>query len=804
LLEVEVTNTTDVIDGVTADIEGLDPSWVQLVQPVVSLFPDSTATIVARLELPRNCIAGEYLITVNVRSVVDSARVASHQFWLTVEPRPGFQLSLRPSLVIGGSRAEFGALVANVGNTPLDVVLTANEETRNLDCLVDFPTVHLEPGDLVRVGVEARGHRPWFAQLTSRTISITAIADGEEQTQVATFNQKPRIARGVITALVIAAIIALWAFIFAWVVGALNATEDTKKLFADHFHCVPPPPENTAMVCTGGVEEVPILDIAAQISGEVTASTTLEPLPRVTVEAYRMNKDNIEEPAGSTVTLDDGRYVLPALLPGKYKVKFSAQGYGVQWYNGVDSLNEASIITLAALGQQTGVNAKLTGGLSRDEIPLVPLTPAGSTTGTTTGTTTHPAAPDGVRADPSAGRLGTTAVFQPGADSAEDMNCAALSPAVSGDSGSGLAYGGVPGGGQLTLAVVAPDSQVGLSIGMEVQRIAGSSDELEAMGGTLPAPLTTTSTTGNFFVCGLITPATYRVKVTAEGFQPNDVTVTLRGGEDKLLNTITLEAELGQISGTVRDGDGNLLGDVAVVVRSGDFEKKATTPTAGDGEGTYRVTDLETPNTYVVTFTKEGYGTVTESLSLDPGSGAEKSVTMNGGVGTVSGALTSVDGRPLGGAHVVVSGGSFTAESDTLTGANAGSYTVTGMPVPGRYTVTFTLDRYTSETVQVSFSGPTTQTGVNASLRSALGSVSGRATLGGSPLAGATVKLSSGSDPRITSTATAPAGEFSFTDVEPGTYTVTIEFPNTTPQVVLVAVKAGENVVANANLTAIA
>ena len=65
------------------------------------------------------------------------------------------------------------------------------------------------------------------------------------------------------------------------------------------------------------------------------------------------------------------------------------------------------------------------------------------------------------------------------------------------------------------------------------------------------------------------------------------------------------------------------------------------------------------------------------------------------------------------------------------------------------------------------------------------GYVTGRATFNGSPVAGATVKLSNGGDPRITATATAPAGEFAFTDIEPGMYTVTFEFEGATPQEII-------------------
>jgi len=52
MLSVDVTNTSEVIDGVTGVVVGLDPTWVQLVLPVVSLFPEATGTLTFRLDIP--------------------------------------------------------------------------------------------------------------------------------------------------------------------------------------------------------------------------------------------------------------------------------------------------------------------------------------------------------------------------------------------------------------------------------------------------------------------------------------------------------------------------------------------------------------------------------------------------------------------------------------------------------------------------------------------------------------------------------------------------------------------------------
>ena len=47
-LDVEVTNTSAIIDGLTAVVLGLEPAWVQLTQPVVTLFPEATGTLTLR------------------------------------------------------------------------------------------------------------------------------------------------------------------------------------------------------------------------------------------------------------------------------------------------------------------------------------------------------------------------------------------------------------------------------------------------------------------------------------------------------------------------------------------------------------------------------------------------------------------------------------------------------------------------------------------------------------------------------------------------------------------------------------
>src|SRR4051812_39800192 len=126
-LDIEVTNTSDVIDGITAEVFGLDPAWVPLVQPVVTLFPDTSGTLTLRFILPTSCAAGESMITVRVFSTIDDSRSEEPPVWITVEPVEAAVLEMRPSLVEGGTHAEMRAVVTNTGNVATEFSITALE-----------------------------------------------------------------------------------------------------------------------------------------------------------------------------------------------------------------------------------------------------------------------------------------------------------------------------------------------------------------------------------------------------------------------------------------------------------------------------------------------------------------------------------------------------------------------------------------------------------------------------------------------------------------------------------------------------
>jgi hypothetical protein len=711
-LDIEVTNTSNIIDGLTAVAIGLDPGWVQLVQPVVTLFPETTGTLTLRFDVPPSCPAGESALTIRVHSTVDVDRSEDHVVWLVVEAVELAELEMRPSLVEGGTHAGMQALVHNLGNAVTELAFTALEPTRALECVVTPPTLSVAPGETGQVTVLAQGKRPLFGQAYDRTIQISATSPTLELHSTTRFVQKPRVPRGVITTLILASIIVLWALIFLFAIKYLRAGADPKKAVPTSW--------------ATGAREVGLADIAATVSGTVTAVSTGDPLPSITVEAYRSDPDGAPVLFGSAVTGEDGTYSLGGLLPGTYRLRFSAAGFAPVWFPAAPDL---------APDPAADPAAEAVAPPGAEPIPLVPL------------------------------------------DVATDKDVA-----IAGKSGSLQGQIAVPqgaaAGGLATITVVPVPLKPGQPIPEPVQ------------------------TSGAFQFGALETPGTYQVSIARPGFDTQLFEVELGGGQQTVLDTANLSAADGSIRGVAVDGDGAPLGGVTVTLRSGAIERVVTTPTVG-AKGAFTIDRLETPNTYVLTFTLPGYSSATIVLNLAGGQSPPPiTAQLVGGAGSIEGIVSS-GGVPLGGVSVLVQGKGLELQTATLTAGTGptgkGSYSLSGLSVPGVYAVTFSKAGYQSTTINAVFTSAGRQSGLNAVLAPATSTVSGVVSLGAVPKAGLTVVLDDGNPTtkRTVVTAASPGGAFSFANVGPGSYTLTVTGANVKQRIVLIEVVLGVDLARN-------
>lgn len=317
--------------------------------------------------------------------------------------------------------------------------------------------------------------------------------------------------------------------------------------------------------------------------------------------------------------------------------------------------------------------------------------------------------------------------------------------------------------------------------------------------GTVTFPVTTAVAAGSTFsVEGLPTPATYRIRMTAPGFQAQEVQQAVPGGGQVALNTVRLVAAPGTVAGVVNDTQGTALGEVTVTTKVGDQDVTTLTPTAG-AVGSFSLTGLPTPGTYLVSFSKPGFGTEVVAVRLEAGQQrTDLDVRLPVATGSLGGKVTGPDGNGLGGVSVSVVGGNGQLTTSTFTSGVIGGYRLSGLPLPGTYTLTFAAPGYQSETVQVTVGKDAPEANADVQLRPVLGRIVGVVNgPGGIGVGSATITVSDGATSRTSATATTPAsqvGTFEVAQLPPGTYTVTVAAAGYEDQTVLVTVSPGASV----------
>ena len=276
-----------------------------------------------------------------------------------------------------------------------------------------------------------------------------------------------------------------------------------------------------------------------------------------------------------------------------------------------------------------------------------------------------------------------------------------------------------------------------------------------------------TTSSGTFTITGL-SNGTYTVTPVLIGytFSPASQSVTINGANVTGVN-FTASVVTYSISGTVTHDGSGLPSATMTLTLNGTTVGSQQTSTGG----TYSFTGL-TNGTYVVTPSVSDYVFTPASQNVTVNYASVAGVNFSGSIQGVAGTIT-ITGTdlPLPGSTVAVAG-----SAGTFTGATSdnGAYSIGGVP-DGTYTVTPSLGGYTfsptSQTVQVS--GAYT-TGVDFAATPPAGtySISGKLKITGMISYGAIPVTLSGA--ASASTTTDNNGNYIFTGLGNGTYTVTV------------------------------
>lgn len=690
VVPLEVVNTSEVIESLQVRALGVPEANLRAEPEALALFPDAVGALTLTVGLPPTFPAGTYPVTFVVTGRAPGAREAYHDVDLVVPPRPALRLDATPTVVRTRGRAAYTLEVHNDGNVPLDVALRTHDGDRTVRTTITPSTLAVPPGAVGTATLLARGPRQLLGSDRDRAVKVLAEAPDVESSLDLLLRQRSTISRGLMTALILLAIVAAWALAFLLgtrqVLGADPFTKEAPPSFFAATQAT-----GSAAVDAGGApagalaKEGPVpAGVGATLSGSVLSAADGKGVGRVTVVAQRRGRDGLV-PVSSGATQADGTYTIAGLFPGRYYLQVVQDGYDEVWYPRAVSALSAETVEAVARTTREGTDLTITG---------------------------HPA----------------------------------------------------------TLAG---------------QVVVGEEDDVEitvtarpAWNGADPALQweTTAGADGTYRFEGLPAPGTYELTFAAEGYQPSTTTERVLGGQERFALDVRLGAGTGSISGVVTDGS-NPLGGVKVTTTIEGKELEVGTPTVGS-VGRFVLPNLPTPATYVLTFSKEGFGTTTEVVALGPGElRTDLSVALRGGTGTVTGLVRDSAGNGLGGVTVSAGGAESGASTTTLTAGTVGQFTLTGLRTGSSVTLTFVKPGYQPVTVPVTIpeSGPADPVAVT--LASAVGTLTGRVTDGRSGVVDATVRVTDGTLVRSTTTTQDGeygAGTYVVPDLPAGTYTVTV------------------------------
>lgn len=472
----------------------------------------------------------------------------------------------------------------------------------------------------------------------------------------------------------------------------------------------------------------------ASVGGKVVLLTSGSGVPGVTVSVFEASNTGV---AITTIaTGDDGSYVVPGLAAGTYKIRFEGAGFSELWFPAALTADNAKAVELKASQNTRGLDVRLGG---------VP---------------------------------------------------AKLSGKVSGDSATATVSLYLPG--SVTTSTSTGSSGVSTLTGNVTQTSQAAASATDPSGFGALVTSTAVGGDGAFLLDKIPSPSAYDLVIQKEGFATEVQRVNLGAGEERTGIDVLLRKGDGLIQGKVFDANGPLGG--ATITASDGKSTSATLTLTQDDVGSFTLRSLPTPATLTVLVTKTGYATQSLTLSLAPAQQLTGVVvTLTGGAGSISGsAFTATNGQPAGGVSVVVTNGSVTLQTVTLSVTPLGTYSVSGLPVPGTYTVTFSRSDLADVTQAVDLDPFARRdvTGTNASLPDATGAIAGtvhETNLVGIGVGEVDVSLSDGATTYRTKSATAPTlGKYLIPNVRPGTYTLTFARKGATPVSFIIPVGAGQ------------
>lgn len=705
-IPLDVVNTGDVIDALSVRVLGIPATATTRSEPeLLTLFPQAEGELEVRIALPDSFPAGTYHVTLVVQGRTSGAVDASHDVEIVVPPQPAVAMTASPSLVRTRGRGLFTVTVANEGNVPLDLALRTLDADRTLRTSMTPSTLSVDVGRSAITTISARGPRQLLGSDRDRTLRVVAEAEGARAETTLTLRQRSTFSRGLLTILVLLAILAAWAL--AVTLGmreVLGGDPSTKVAPASFFAASAGTSSAAAAAPAGALPKDGLLPagVGATLTGTVRGQEDPAGVGRLTVEALRTSRDGLVL-VSSAATQSDGTYSLAGLFPGDYLLRIETPGYETLWFP--DGTSSGSATPVAASAQQVteGVDLAVVG----DPASIAGVVELGGEDEVAVTVTATPTwveeseeggsgpAPQEVETDGEGGYLLEDLVAPGTYDltfEAEGYQPTTVTERVLG------------GQERLALAVtmVAGSGEISGTVTDGFAPLGGVSVTTTVDGEEVEVGTPTVGQVGAFVVPSLPTPGTYVLTFAKEGYGTQTVVVDLAAGESRGDVRAVMTGGVGTVSGRVVDTDGRGIGGVTVTAGGTSAGITATTLTAGD-VGAFTLTGVQGTGTVTLTFSREGYAPASVPVILDGEPPDDVRVTLSTALGSVQGRVLE-DGSGVAGYRVEATDGTTVySTTSTATGSSGrGSYVLDGLP-SGTYTLSVVVDgvAVTSAQVQV-------------------------------------------------------------------------------------------------------
>ncbi|MFW0779053.1 carboxypeptidase regulatory-like domain-containing protein [Rossellomorea marisflavi] len=308
----------------------------------------------------------------------------------------------------------------------------------------------------------------------------------------------------------------------------------------------------------------------------------------------------------------------------------------------------------------------------------------------------------------------------------------------------------------------------------------------------LPVITTTTSLFGNFLVSGLA-PGTYIVTASLTGYASRQVGAIVVSDQNGIVH-LFLTPDPGTIAGTVVDTNGNPVTGTNIQITVVNEDNVIIATVLANSDGTYQIPQL-LQGTYFITASAPGFAssTVSAIVASDQVTPVSNVLTPNP-VAVTATVLIVGSSTPIAGSQVQVKSANNIVIAAGTTDSS-GQVTFQGLPAGTLFFTADAVDFGTdSKTV---FAGPGDILTVELLLRDDPGQVVGLVTdlTTGASVPNASVILRNVAGINVSTALTNDSGQYSFTGVTPGTYTVIANAANFGPE--LSGVTVAPNIVSN-------